>query len=376
MKYHRPYNRDLTTSASVTNHNDPLYDEVYFRSMLMLERKRTERTKRPFMLMLVDIAGLHQTENSQRTLKKLVHSIMSVSRETDIKGWFSKGKVVGIVFLDCDHSFADTVPDKVQRSFRELLTPVQNSMVSISYFMFPDAGNVSGNRSVDLNAILYESKTGTVVARNFPLLCKRGIDIVGSIIGIICFFPFLLIIPLLIRCTSRGPAFFKQERVGRYGKKFTLIKFRTMKASNSTAIHRDFIKQFIKNSADAAKAERPMEFKIKNDPRITRIGKFLRKTSLDEVPQFLNVLWGDMSLVGPRPAIPYEVDEYDIWHRRRVLEVKPGITGVWQVEGRSRTDFNSMVRMDINYIQNWSPVMDLELMLKTPLALVSAKGAY
>ena len=135
------------------------------------------------------------------------------------------------------------------------------------------------------------------------------------------------------------------------------------------------MKQFICNKENDDRTGKNI-YKMKDDPRITKIGRFLRKSSLDELPQFLNVLLGQMSLVGPRPAIPYEVDEYDIWHKRRVLEVKPGITGVWQVDGRSNTPFEKMVRMDINYIKNWSLLTDIKLILKTPLAVFAAKGAY
>jgi lipopolysaccharide/colanic/teichoic acid biosynthesis glycosyltransferase len=147
-----------------------------------------------------------------------------------------------------------------------------------------------------------------------------------------------------------------------------------MYVNNDATIHKDFITDFIKgNIKESANGKRTC-FKIKNDPRVTPLGRILRKTSLDEIPQFFNVLMGDMSLVGPRPSIPYEIEQYDLWHRRRVLEVKPGITGLWQVEGRSSLTFDNMVRLDLQYIKKWSFFLDIKLLIKTPFMLV--KGAY
>jgi lipopolysaccharide/colanic/teichoic acid biosynthesis glycosyltransferase len=175
----------------------------------------------------------------------------------------------------------------------------------------------------------------------------------------------------LIKLTSRGQVFFKQRRVGQFGQEFTFIKFRSMVVNNDPDIHRKYVEALIQNKAGGNG-----EFKIKNDPRVTPIGRFLRRTSLDELPQFLNTLKGDMSLVGPRPPIPYEMEKYALWHRRRVLEAKPGITGIWQVHGRSRTTFDEMVRMDLRYIRNRSFWLDLKLLLKTPYAVLKGNGAY
>jgi lipopolysaccharide/colanic/teichoic acid biosynthesis glycosyltransferase len=189
------------------------------------------------------------------------------------------------------------------------------------------------------------------------------------------FSPFLLVISIFIKLSSKGPVFFRQNRIGYGGKEFTLLKFRSMHVNNDEAVHKEFTKNFINgNNADNQGAKDGV-YKIKRDPRITKVGKFLRKTSLDELPQLFNVLKGDMSLVGPRPAIFYEVEEYDIWHKRRVLEVKPGITGVWQVKGRSKTTFDEMVRMDIQYIKRWSVLWDVMLILRTPFAVFMTEGA-
>jgi lipopolysaccharide/colanic/teichoic acid biosynthesis glycosyltransferase len=145
-----------------------------------------------------------------------------------------------------------------------------------------------------------------------------------------------------------------------------------MYVNNDPEIHRKYVQNLIAKKVD----EGGGSFKIKNDPRITAVGRFLRKSSLDELPQFLNVLHGEMSLVGPRPPIRYEFENYALWHRRRILEVKPGITGEWQVSGRSRTTFDEMVRMDLRYIRQQSVWLDLKILLKTPFAVISGNGAY
>jgi lipopolysaccharide/colanic/teichoic acid biosynthesis glycosyltransferase len=185
---------------------------------------------------------------------------------------------------------------------------------------------------------------------------------------------------MLVKLTSKGPVLFKQKRVGLFGKEFTFLKFRTMYENNNNNIHKEYVKELINgrklhndgtgnNGSDGI-------FKIKNDLRITKLGKFLRKTSLDELPQFFNILKGEMSLVGPRPPIPYEIEDYDIWHRRRYLEVKPGLTGLWQTKGRSATTFDDMVRLDLKYSRERSLWLDIKILLKTPWAVFSCKGAY
>jgi lipopolysaccharide/colanic/teichoic acid biosynthesis glycosyltransferase len=150
-----------------------------------------------------------------------------------------------------------------------------------------------------------------------------------------------------------------------------------MYTNNDAKIHREYVQSFIagKTEPQENREAEPAVYKIQNDPRITPIGKFLRKTSLDEFPQFWNVLRGDMSLVGPRPPVPYEFEVYDLWHRRRVLEVKPGVTGLWQVSGRSRTCFDDMVRLDLRYAQRWSLWLDLKILLATPRAVLTGDGA-
>jgi lipopolysaccharide/colanic/teichoic acid biosynthesis glycosyltransferase len=158
---------------------------------------------------------------------------------------------------------------------------------------------------------------------------------------------------------------------------FTLLKFRSMYVNNDANIHKEYVQQLIAGEAERNGNENGEGvFKITNDPRVTAIGKVLRRSSLDELPQFINVLRGEMSLVGPRPPVAYEVEAYDVWHRRRILEAKPGITGLWQVNGRSRVKFDDMVRLDLQYAKTWSPWLDVKILLRTPGAVISGGGAY
>jgi exopolysaccharide biosynthesis polyprenyl glycosylphosphotransferase len=205
-------------------------------------------------------------------------------------------------------------------------------------------------------------------------LLKRTCDIVISSLAIILLLPLWLLVALLIKLDSKGPVFYTQERVGMDGRLFLVFKFRTMKAGADSELHRQYQKAFIEGRAEAnLGADDKPTYKLLADPRITRIGKILRRTSLDEVPQLLNVLMGEMSVVGPRPPIPYEVEAYELWHRKR-LDMKPGLTGLWQVSGRNRLPFEDMVRLDLYYIENWSLLLDLKIILRTGLVMIGGEG--
>ena len=209
---------------------------------------------------------------------------------------------------------------------------------------------------------------------NGARLLKRTFDIVFSALAIAVLFPFWLFIALLIKLDSKGPVFYTQERVGMDGRLFLLYKFRTMKAGADSELHREYQKAFIAGQAEANVGnDAKPTYKLLADPRVTRVGKLLRRTSLDEVPQLLNVALADMSLVGPRPPIPYEVEAYELWHRKR-LDMKPGLTGLWQVSGRNRLPFEEMVRLDLFYIENWSLLLDLKIILRTGFVMIGGQG--
>ena len=202
------------------------------------------------------------------------------------------------------------------------------------------------------------------------LKTKRIIDVIGSLLGLLLLSPFFILAAIIIRLTSKGPAFYRQTRMGHLGKPFTFMKFRTMHASGGEGIHKDYTRRFILGKVGKAPV-----FKIVDDPRVTAVGRLLRRTSLDELPQLVNVLKGEMSLVGPRPPVPYEWEIYRPWHRQRLMEATPGMTGLWQVTGRNTTSFNRMVRLDLKYARSWSLWLDLKILMKTPLAVVLGKGA-
>lgn len=211
---------------------------------------------------------------------------------------------------------------------------------------------------------------------NAARFVKRASDLVVALTTAVLLSPLWLLIALLIKLDSRGPVFYKQERVGMDGRVFLFYKFRSMHSGTDDASHREFQRKYIKGEPDSNLGDegRPA-YKLLGDERVTRLGRILRKTSLDELPQFFNVLRGDMSVVGPRPPIPYEVESYDLWHRKR-LDMKPGITGLWQVSGRNRLPFDEMVRMDLYYIENWSLLLDLKIILQTLPVMWRGEDAY
>ncbi len=205
---------------------------------------------------------------------------------------------------------------------------------------------------------------------------KRASDLFIATLALVVLSPLWLLIALLIKLDSRGPVFYKQERVGMDGRIFLFYKFRSMQVGSDDATHREYQRAYISGRAESnlGDDERPV-FKLRADTRITRVGRLLRKTSLDELPQLFNVMRGDMSVVGPRPPIPYEVENYQLWHRKR-LDMKPGITGLWQVSGRNRLPFDEMVRMDLYYIENWSLLLDIKIILQTLPVMWRGEDAY
>ncbi len=220
-------------------------------------------------------------------------------------------------------------------------------------------------------------------------LAKRILDCTLALLALVVLSPLLLVVAVLVRLTSKGPALFCQERVGYGGRHFKMYKFRSMYIDSDDALHRKAYEQFLRGERSNGKVDgmlvaaeesvspipRHKRSGVQRDPRITPLGYLLRRSSIDELPQLFNVLRGDMSLVGPRPPIPYEVSLYQSWHLKR-LETLPGITGLWQVRGRSRVSFDEMVQMDIEYIEHQAFGYDLKLLLLTIPAVLSRKGAY
>ena len=354
-------------------------DEDTFRRVIAIERKRTERSKAPFVLMLLEIEDQHAAK-ATRALDSGMDVLLATSRDTDMVGWYESKHTIGVLFTGLmagdKSAILTTILSRVSKTLREELTFEQFNLVKISLHYYPDDWDEKGPGRPS-NPALYPDISSRDKGKQPMLIVKRMIDIVaGAILAIICL-PFCLLIAIAIKATSKGPILFRQMRVGQHGKQFTFLKFRSMYVGNDFSVHREFVTKLINKQPWAGNADNQGNvFKLVGDKRITPIGKFLRKTSLDELPQFLNVLLGDMSLVGPRPPIPYELAAYETWHRRRLLEVKPGITGLWQVTGRSTVDFDAMVRLDLRYATSWNPWLDVKILLRTPLAVIRGSGAY
>ncbi len=351
------------------------FGEEAFRRMLVIERKRTERSGKPFLLMLVGVGNLQCSEKNGKALDSMLSALLSSTRETDVIGWYKDRATIGAMFtglvVDDKNLVLSTILTRVSNTLRDMLTFEQFNQVNISFHFFPDDWDhdSSGRPS---NAALYPDLSSRDDGRRPLLGVKRAMDIAGSLLALIMSAPLFVMIAFVIKASSKGPIFFKQQRVGQYGQCFTFLKFRSMYIDNDPSAHREYVKKLIAGQAmsEQSNGNGGSVYKLTNDKRVTRAGKFLRKTSLDELPQFLNVLRGEMSLVGPRPAIPYEVTSYQTWHRRRVLEVKPGITGLWQVNGRNRIKFDEMVRLDLQYAKSWSPWVDLKILMRTPRAVL------
>lgn len=202
---------------------------------------------------------------------------------------------------------------------------------------------------------------------------KRALDLFGALVGVVILLPVMFVIGVIIRLESPGSALFRQQRIGRGGRPFTFYKLRTMADGNDSALHEQYVRSLITSASEDLRGERGT-YKIEDDPRVTRFGRFLRRTSIDELPQLLNVLLGDMSLVGPRPALPYEVELYTPRAARR-LEGLPGMTGLWQVSGRCETTFDEMVELDIAYLEHQSFLGDLKILANTIPVVCGRRGA-
>jgi len=350
-----------------------------FTRVLSLERKRSERSRQRFVLMLVHIGRPLQNGRGDTVRGVIAETLARSTRETDSRGWYQQDGVIGIICTEVGAgdlaSIVNALHSRISGAFRQRLKLEQMNEIHISFHVFPEDRKLDLDQPADRR--LYPDLAAPDNKARLSQATKRAIDIVGSLAALTLVSPLLVIIAVAVKLTSRGPVLFRQQRIGRYGIPFTFLKFRSMHHRADAAIHRNYVTRLISGEHNSQGVEGDGAlYKIKNDPRVTSVGKILRKTSLDELPQFLNVLLGQMSLVGPRPPISYEAESYDVWHRRRFLEVKPGITGLWQVEGRSRVKFDEMVRLDLRYAKRWSPWLDIKILLRTPGAVLRGDGAY
>jgi len=370
-------------TVSPANGRSPLFSEEVFTTLLTLERKRAERSRQPFALLLLAASQAFHANPRDLAFGGLLAVLSASTRETDIWGWYTEGSVIGVILTEFGsgdpHTLRGTMLSKVRAALQTHLAPEQCEQIRFSFYVFPEAsGPQNGNgHSGDLKLELYPDLRPEKDKKRVARRIKKSIDLCGSLAAVLLLSPLLLAIAIAIKLTSKGPVLFKQTRMGQYGQPFTFLKFRSMYFLNDPRIHQEYIRQLIAGKPASKHADgNGGAYKLKDDPRVTPLGQFLRRTSLDELPQFFNVLRGEMSLVGPRPPIPDETVLYDIWHRQRFFEVKPGITGLWQVKGRSRVTFDEMVRLDIQYMRNWSLGLDLKILLETPRAVLFGTGAH
>jgi exopolysaccharide biosynthesis polyprenyl glycosylphosphotransferase len=349
-------------------------DEPLFRGALVKERTRADRFDQPFMLLLV-AAKNDAAPDSSSAWVPVIEALRAIKGDTDVLGWYDRGSALGMILPEIgatDAAVRRTLHDRVRRELARRLdseTAIDGFSIRVHIHSVATSAAPAPADSLPLDL---HGRTDRKTVRD---VFKRGLDMIGSLALLALLLPAYLAIATLVKLTSSGPVFFRQQRVGGMGRPFRMLKFRTMHVNADHAIHQQYVTQFINSGDPVRESGTNGVFKIVNDPRVTPIGRVLRKTSLDELPQFWNVLRGDMSLVGPRPPLPYEVEQYKPWHYRRVLEAKPGITGLWQVTGRSRTTFDDMVRLDLRYARTYSVWTDVKILLATPRAVISGKGA-
>ncbi len=331
-----------------------------FHTILKRERSYSERNNHGFSLIVFDVGIL---EKHKILAKNLINILTSRVRISDDVGWFDERRV-GILLPDTSSKDAGLLAKMTCKKIAVIEpTPLCN------IYTYPHQNRYAENRNLKSPSYikLKEDIFIKLVDRHKMPLWKRVIDIIGSSIGLIAFSPLFMLMAIIIKVVSPGPVFFRQKRVGYAGKIFTFWKFRTMKTDNDEILHYRHSLSLINCKSKKKKTMWKLD---KHDTRIIPMGKILRKTCIDEIPQLINVLRGEMSMVGPRPCLPYEAREYHRWQSRR-FNITPGMTGLWQVSGKNKTTFDEMIRLDIKYADQQSFWLDIMILLKTPIAILS-----
>jgi lipopolysaccharide/colanic/teichoic acid biosynthesis glycosyltransferase len=353
-----------------------LISEDLFADALHRERRRADRRNQAMGLLLVSAPDGDMVDGSD-TWKAIVGGLAAAKRDTDVIGWFERGSAIGVILPDIEApspALASGLDARIRRHLSRFLGMTTTDGIATRFHFYPELTATPGQHPHEIHRMPVSAAPRT---RRDVLYdtAKRTLDIVGSAALLLVLTPVLFIAAALVKLKSPGPVFFRQQRVGRMMKTFTMLKFRTMHVNADSKIHQEYVSSLIKAKAASHGTGAEQVFKLAADPRVTPIGRVLRKTSIDELPQLINVLRGEMSLVGPRPPLHYEVEQYQRWHCRRVLEAKPGLTGLWQVAGRSRTTFDEMVRLDLRYARTRSLWTDIKILLATPGAVFAGKGA-
>jgi lipopolysaccharide/colanic/teichoic acid biosynthesis glycosyltransferase len=353
------------TPAADNDAADDQLSRAAFLRVVQREKRRTDRSHSALSLVLVEVDTSHAG-----TMHIVADKLQAMVRETDYSAVIDEG-IVAVLLPDTGEAGLDSFLAKVAVQRLTHVSAVFGATYPDASFDRLVAEHMGAPRS---RHTLDEESASAHTAPGYP--AKRTLDVIGSVVALVLLSPLFLLVAALIKLTSPGPVIFRQQRIGQGGVPFTFYKFRSMGMDNDDGMHREFVASLIDGKVTSGEVGRAKgQFKMKADPRITGIGRFIRKTSIDEIPQFWNVLKGDMSLVGPRPPLSYEMDRYKAWHRRRIFELKPGLTGIWQVEGRSRVSFDDMVRMDLRYLRENSLRFDLKILLKTVSVVILCEGA-
>ena len=357
----------ITSRGQGLSRYSDVLPRLEFARHVEIEKRRTDRSKSPLSLVVFEVDRVG--EKMLKAVDRLLTVLQINKRETDVLGYLG-GNRIALLLVETG---ADGANGFI-RSIEGRTGPLTYSAASVTY-----PNELFDNLLAGRPAIGHESPLAlheSVKRGPFSRASKRLLDVVGASVLLVMLLPLMVLTALAIRLTSPGPVIYKQTRLGRRGVPFAFFKFRSMVVNNDDRAHREYVQNLIQGKLEAVNhgdAERPL-YKIKGDPRVTRVGHFIRKSSIDELPQLVNVLIGDMSLVGPRPPIPYETERYESWHLRRILEVNPGITGLWQVEGRNRVSFDEMVRLDLRYVRDWSIWLDIKILFKTVFAVLRFDG--
>ena len=339
-----------------------------FRTQVRLEKRRSDRSKAPLSLIVVRFDG--QPLMGTNDLRGLLTDLTNRKRETDIIGYLDNDLIGFLLPYTNSNSvsfFLRLIGDRVDAPHFK--------MQSATY---PDVrfDALLGGQDIEDDPE-HAAPERVSLRRRASLVVKRIIDIAFALVLVVITSPIILVTALAVKFGSPGPIIFRQSRVGMGGRKFNFYKFRSMRIDSNDRVHREYVEKLIAGQnaeINQGSSDKPV-YKMRSDPRITPVGRIIRKTSIDELPQLWNVLKGEMSLVGPRPPVPYEAAKYQSWHMRRLQEMRPGLTGLWQVEGRSRTTFDDMVRLDLRYVRNWSLWLDIRILFKTVFVVLNWNGA-
>ncbi len=321
-----------------------IYGETEFKELVLYETVRANRTHDDLSLVLCDVSHFN---GDKYKAGGLIHQVVRSVRSTDHVGWHGRdeiGVLLPMTGRDGAHAFV-----------RNLAESYGADIDSISIQAYPESWIENQRTSATADAEPSPTQ-GSTFARRVPVW-KRALDIFGASVGLLILLPLLVLIALYIKIVSPGPVLYKSKRVGLARREFTFLKFRTMHVNNDQQVHSHHAKDFIQ-------FDKPMTKLDGEDPRIIKGGRILRKVAVDELPQLINIIKGDMSLVGPRPCIPYEANEYQQWHAHR-FSLLPGLTGLWQVSGKNKLTFQEMIRLDIAYENRMSLFFDLWIILRT-----------